>query len=462
MECMKCGAALGREDYCPACGTNVKVYKRIICTSNQYYNEALKLARQRDLSGAAECLRRSLKLYKLNIAARNLLGLIYFEMGETVDAIGEWVISRSLMPEDSLAEKYLSAVQSNGSKLEALNQTIKKYNQALLYCQQDSKDLAIIQLKKVLSMNPGLVKAHQLLALLYMEEGKYERARRELSDAARVDTGNLTTLRYLREVDSCLQKDVSASKGAGHKKEETASYRSGNETIIQPVNVRDMSPLMTIINLIIGVAIGALITYFLIIPTVRQNAVSEARKAELEANNELTSRTQEMNSLNQEIEDLKAKIENMEGESADTQKIIDNYEQMINVCFEYSQQNIQAAGDGIGQVDPGLLGAQAKSVYDRMNGLVNEQYMAAVYQQAEQDYNSRNFAAAITGLEKVVKAEEDHDDGYAIYHLAHSYRQTGDIENAKKYYQRMIELHPGTQRAKASQQYLDELNRQQP
>lgn len=111
------------------------------------------------------------------------------------------------------------------------------------------------------------------------------------------------------------------------------------------------------------------------------------------------------------------------------------------------------------KIDPGLLGAQAKSVYDQMNGFVNEQYMEAVYQQAEQDYNSRNFAAAITGLEKVVKAEEDHDDGYAIYHLAHSYRQTGDVENAKKYYQRMIELHPGTQRAKASQQYLDELNR---
>jgi len=437
-------------------------YNKIIRLSNTFYNDGLKKAKVRDLSGAAKSLRMSLQYYKANIEARNLLGLVYYEMGEVVDALSEWVISRSLKPEGNPAEQYLDAIQSNSSRLSSVNQTIKKYNQALLYCQQDSKDLAIIQLKKVLSMNPGLVKAHQLLALLYMEEGKYERARRELSDAARVDTGNLTTLRYLREVDSCLQKDVSDSKGAGHKKEETASYRSGNETIIQPVNARDMSPLMTIINLIIGVAIGALITYFLIIPTVRQNAVSEARKAELEANNELTSRTQEMNSLNQEIEDLKAKIENMEGESADTQKIIDNYEQMINVCFEYSQQNIQAAGDGIGQVDPGLLGAQAKSVYDRMNGLVNEQYMAAVYQQAEQDYNSRNFAAAITGLEKVVKAEEDHDDGYAIYHLAHSYRQTGDIENAKKYYQRMIELHPGTQRAKASQQYLDELNRQQP
>ena len=152
----------------------------------------------------------------------------------------------------------------------------------------------------------------------------------------------------------------------------------------------------------------------------------------------------------------------MEGESEDTQKIITNYEQMITVCYEYSQQNIQAAGDGMEKIDPALLGVQAKSVYDKMNGLVDEQYMAAVYEQAEQDYNSRNFAAAVTGLEKVVQADEDHDDGYAIYHLAHSYRQTGDVENAKKYYQRMIELHPGTQRARASQQYLDELNSQQP
>lgn len=435
-------------------------YNKIIRLSNTLYNDGLKKAKVRDLSGAANSLRKSLQYYKANIPARNLLGLVYYEMGEVVDALSEWVISRSLKPEDNPAEQYLEVIQSNRSHLSSVNQTIKKYNQALLYCQQDSKDLAIIQLKKVLSMNPGLIKGHQLLALLYMEEGKYERARRELSETEKIDTGNHTTLRYLQEINQHLQKDVSASKGIGRKKEETASYRNGNETIIQPVNIRDTSPFMTILNLIIGVAIGALITCFLIIPTVRQNAVSEARKAELQANDELTTRTQEMNALNQEIEELKAQIEGMEGESEDTQKIIENYEQMIAVCYDYSQQDIQAAGDGIEKVDAELLGAQSKAVYDKMSGLVNEQYLEVVYQQAEQDYNSRNYEAAITGLEKVVQVEEDHDDGYAIYHLAHSYRQTGDAENAKKYYQRMIELHPGTQRARASQQHLDELNRQ--
>lgn len=138
-------------------------YNKIIRLSNTLYNDGLKKAKVRDLSGAAYSLRKSLQFYKANIQARNLLGLVYYEMGEVVDALSEWVISRSLKPENNPAEQYLETIQSNRAHLSSVNQTIKKYNQALLYCQQDSKDLAIIQLKKVLSMNPGLIKGHQLL-----------------------------------------------------------------------------------------------------------------------------------------------------------------------------------------------------------------------------------------------------------------------------------------------------------
>ena len=53
--------------------------------SNEYYNDALAKASVRDLSGAIESLKTSLKFNKLNIDARNLLGLIYFEMGEVVE-----------------------------------------------------------------------------------------------------------------------------------------------------------------------------------------------------------------------------------------------------------------------------------------------------------------------------------------------------------------------------------------
>ena len=128
-------------------------YKKVVSVSNFYYNDGLEKANVRDLSGAVVSLTECLKLNKMNIEARNLLGLVYFEMGETVDALSEWVISKNLQPEKNIADAYIEAVQNSPSQLENLNQAIKKYNQALVYCRQGSLDLALIQLRKVLSIN---------------------------------------------------------------------------------------------------------------------------------------------------------------------------------------------------------------------------------------------------------------------------------------------------------------------
>ncbi len=436
-------------------------YNKIIYLSNSLYNDGLEKAKVRDLSGAIQSLRKSLRYDKGNTQARNLLGLIYYEMGEVVDALSEWVISRSLSPEENPAERYLEEIQSNRSKLSNVNQTIKKYNQALQYCRQGSKDLAIIQLKKVLSMNPTMVKGHQLLALLYIENGKYELAKKELRTAAEIDTNNVTTLRYQQELNRHLRKESHSEKSARKEKEKkAASYQSGNDTIIQPTNYKDNSAIMTILNLIIGVVIGVLITCFLVIPSIRQNAVSKSKQAELEANNSLTSRNQEIKSLENKIEELNKKIEDQKKASENSQKIIENYEKLIVTYDAFAQQNVQGAGDMIGNVDAKLLGEQILAIYNNLNTQVNEQYIAVVYNQAEQDYNGQRYAEAVQGLEKVVQVEEDYNDGYAIYYLGQSYRQLGDMENAKKYFERMVELHPGTSRARRSQQFLNELEQQ--
>ena len=212
MRCYNCGAELGKEDNCQNCGTNVKVYKKILMASNAYYNDALEKAGVRDLSGAIESLKISLRFNKLNIDARNLLGLIYYEMGEVVAALTEWVISKNYQPKDNLASRYLDEVQKNQARLDSVNQTIKKYNQALLYCKQNSRDLAIIQLKKVLSLNPKLVSGHQLLALLYIQEGRYDLAKKSLRNAGKIDANNTVTLRYLKEANAALREQNPSKK----------------------------------------------------------------------------------------------------------------------------------------------------------------------------------------------------------------------------------------------------------
>ena len=195
MQCYNCGAQLTEKDFCTNCGADVSTFKKLISFSNYYYNQGLEKAQVRDLSGAVESLKLCLKLNKYHIEARNLLGLVYFETGETVAALSEWVISKNLRPEKNVADDYIDAVQKSPAQQEALAQRSRKYNQALAYCLQDSKDLAVIQLKKVLSDSPNFVQAHLLLALLYIDRGDWEKAKKELNRCLKIDRGNTMALR---------------------------------------------------------------------------------------------------------------------------------------------------------------------------------------------------------------------------------------------------------------------------
>ena len=95
---------------CPHCGHVDKVAKKIIYSSNWHYNQGLAKAKVRDLSGAVTSLSQSLKYNKRNTDARNLLGLIYYQMGEIVAALSEWVISVHFQERNNIAADYIQAI----------------------------------------------------------------------------------------------------------------------------------------------------------------------------------------------------------------------------------------------------------------------------------------------------------------------------------------------------------------
>lgn len=101
--------------------------------SNYWYNDGLKKAQIRDLSGAIVSLKRSLQFNRENITARNLLGLVYYGRGEVAEALVEWIISKNFRASENIASYYISKVQDNPSELEKVNQAVHKYNQCLGY-----------------------------------------------------------------------------------------------------------------------------------------------------------------------------------------------------------------------------------------------------------------------------------------------------------------------------------------
>ncbi len=310
MLCYNCGNALNQGDVCPVCGARIAEYRKIIYASNYFYNDGLSRASVRDLSGAVDSLRRSINFYKYNIDARNLLGLVYYEMGETVAALSEWVISTNIRPKDNTAARYVSEVQHARNQLEILKQSITRYNKALEYCNQGSLDLAVVQLKRVLQMNPRHLRARQLLSLLYIQGGEYAKARRELDKCRTVDVNNTTTLRYLQEVTrQILPEEAGAVKAEEHEEPRVLKYSDGNETIIQPAGARspmlDRSPVFAgVLWGLIGAALGAALIGFFVMPA-RVQSVRRTAAAEIAAvSEELDSRSAKVNALEQEKDGL--------------------------------------------------------------------------------------------------------------------------------------------------------------
>ncbi len=196
MICFNCGANALGNDKCPECGANMRIYSKILYASVAAYNDGLSKARTRNLSGALESLHKSLRFDKYNTTARNLLGLVYYEMGQPALALREWVVSKNFQPKDNPVDSYLAAVQKPGL-LNKMDQTAQKFNQSISYCKRGNQDLAKIQLKRIIRGNPKMIVAHQLLALILIQEGKNEEARRYLLAASKVDAKNPLTMQYL-------------------------------------------------------------------------------------------------------------------------------------------------------------------------------------------------------------------------------------------------------------------------
>ena len=370
MNCMNCGAFLTDMDldYCPNCGYNVLIQKKVDYLSKIFYNQGLEKASIRDLSGAIACLKQSLMYDKRNIRARNLLGLVYFETGEVVSALSEWVISKNLQPTRNLASEYINKLQANPNKLAAINETIKKYNHALMLCREGHEDMAAIQLLKILTQNSKLIKGYHLLALIQMKNGEWNKARRILKKAARIDKTNTTTLRFLREVDeqtgvtTRLEKKKKGLFRSGTKENPDTDIL-GSERVAQPTVYREHSKVSVFFILMAGIAAGAVAFWLLAVPAIRQGIYQEANQQIVQYSESLASQGAELTKAQGEAKESGDTVESVTQELTTEQAKSESYQALLQAYTYYQQQNLDEAAVEIQKVHVDVLTDSMKSVY---------------------------------------------------------------------------------------------------
>lgn len=459
---MKCGAPLTESAYCPRCGCDVVVQKQAIILSGLYYNQGLEKAGIRDLSGAIDQLKRSLKFNKLNIPARNLLGLVYFETGEVVAALSEWVISKNIQPQNNIATEYIDRLQKDANKLDVINQTIKKYNLALQNCREGHEDVAMIQLKKILVQNPKLIKGYHLLALLHIRCAEYEKARKILKKAIKIDKTNTTTLRFLREVDEQTGLTTSLeprfSMWSGKAKEragepDSVAYRVNNDVVVQPSSFNETSVWSTILTIGIGFIVGVAMVWFLFVPARTQTINRMANERVSEYSSKMASQTAEMANLKNELEALKQASASSTQQAEEAVKKIAAYESLIQASRALALEDYTGAAEHLALVDQNLLSPEAKTAYDTIYSTAKTTVLRKLKENGLEAFDNEDYALAISQLTQAYEAAEEPD--YEVMNrLAHAYRLSGNQAKADEMFQAIIDAFPGTEKADRAKIYL--------
>lgn len=447
MKCYVCNSQLdNNSDYCLKCGADVSVYRIVVRTSNTYYNQGLEKAKVRDLTGAVESLKTSLSINKNNIKARNLLGLVYYEMGEVVMALSEWVISKNLKPERNVAEVYIKKVQDDPNKLEMMNQAIKRFNISLRYAKEGATDMAVIQLKKVVTMNPKLLKAGLLLGLLLWKDGQTDRARRCFQRVLKTDRNNTLALRYISELDGSLADEDAAKETVFNKKKKKPSPAAvtGHDVIIPPNSYKEPSNgIFTVLSILLGVVLGAALVWFLIVPAKISSLNYDNNQLVLDYSEQLAANSVDMANLKSQIETLTTERDNLSnrlsdytgenGESNMYSLLIDAADSYINYDFAQALILLQ-------KIDVALLPTQtAKDVYNTMLG-ASSGGAERFYAQGTKAYLEKDYISAANYFEAALIYDETNEE--AAYYLGLCRQENDDAAVAVAYYEDFLVKFP--------------------
>ncbi len=440
--------------------------ERIDNLSIHYYNLGLENARVRNLSGAAEYLERSLEIDKRNTDARNLLGLVYYAMGELVEALSAWVVSKHFCPDDNPADEYLNEVQGDPVNFDMMSQAISKYNKGLEFAREGKTDLAMIQLKKAVSTYPNFVRAMQLLAVLFMMNNEADKAAKLIYRILKIDCANAAALYYIKEIDSATAAGKVLNAEARDMVEESFAATKLEDEVTEAEILEDEPNVMAFIGLLAGILIGVAVVFFLIVPNRDASIREEYRNSEKNYSENLNVKLARINALETEAAKMVLQNAELQASLTEARSTIDSlinetpeYAIMFNRLFASAEVYMEyainkkvaasmgwaadtdlllATADSLAGVDITLTSDDAaRRLYEGMCDEVMEKASTLKYNEGMEAFNVGWYSRAVDCLHRVVTYNPKDDK--ALFYLARSYEGIGDKENALMYYNELLD-----------------------
>lgn len=414
--------------------------KKVTNLSVLSYNRGLECCNEDRITEAVVALKESLEFDKKNIDARNLLGLCYFRLGRVADALIEWTISYKLKRTDNIAVDYIAELES-AREANAMYDAITKYNEALSFANQGNTDMAILNLKKALEKNKGLVEAMNLLALCYIERGRESDAFKLAEKVLKIDKTNPVALRYyqlLKPEKRLFFKPKPVDSKAKQKKNSNLAYFLG------------------------GAAVVAVILGCMGLPAIARNYRNSYDKLQVEynvlqnnMNTEIENKTATIDRLTEENEDLRSKLY-----TADNQELQQRVKLLTDIQNYYDEGSVEEAAEKLIALSTSGFSQEVLSQYSSLCKTVLPAAASQYFSQGKKASKNGDYASAKDYFNKAIKCTYEGDEVRysAMYQLGLIADEEGDRETALNYFKTVAEKHPISSIKNEAQKYIDEAN----
>ena len=466
MKCPNCGFEFFEGFHCSNCGVDVYVFRKARSASIRLYNEALKRAEERDLSGAAGNLEQSLLFDKNNIPARNLLGLIYCEMGRIGDALKHWIISSSMQPEGNAAAGYIDYLQKNAREMEKCNDAVRMYNQAIHYLKQGSDDLAVIQLKKSIDNNPNFLDAYNLMTLCCIEDKNAKRAQHFNEIVLKRDIRNPLALHYAK-----LLGNVPASPSPSPLKKPEKSKSAPTAISVKKTDSNPPIPRYRrkekskgalekrdLLTFLAGIGVAVIVILVLIVPALNESKNNKIKELETAVENyagETNMTPEEVLAMRTELEKLQS--ENKLLRSEENKQA--NLELLATAVAQMTDGDFEACVTTLDTIDTVSFSEEDMAKYNSVKTTAYPKAADSYYTKGKSQFLSNNFTEAKTYLETALNytsTENFVDD--TLYYLAKIAEEDGDNMKAKEYYNKIVKEYSDSNQITNVKNALQHLN----
>ncbi len=456
MFCPNCGIKTD-ENICPSCNTDILQYTLVDKMSFEAYNKGLSLAKSGDISGAIVELEKSIKFNSTNITALNLLGLCYNRIGRIGDASKYWIRS-CLVEDDNVATEYVKVVEEKASRREKLNESIKMYNQGLIYARQKSNDIAIIQLKNCIDRNENFVEALNLLAFVYIVEGEAEKAIPLLKRVLKLDVKNKKAIEYLESINYKYSPVKKSTKQEKDFAKATATAQKASRQRQRSAINRD-----TMIAFGMGLVVMLLVYILLLLPNLKSGYTTNKLASEKGYKDQIQQQSTTISANETELNNLRLENTNLKDENKKLKKDYDALNVYVNL--DKAEKSIQdkdftTAASQIADIDPTAVAATEVDKYNELKSTSYTSASKSYYDSGVTKYGQQKYQEAINDFELSIKYGGTAKNYYpnTLFYLGRCYEGLGNNEQAKTYYEKIINEYPNNDTVYSAKSRLNSIS----